>query len=101
MFHAKNIPGISDVLKTGLHSHHFDKLGGVTLKLVYPTEQILTEDYPDIGLESFLKGDLGAHLANFGRYQFGSSITAKVYPLTTNKNACLPISSLEEANAQE
>ena len=84
------------MIKGTMHKHHFDKLGGVTLKLVYPSDQGSKEF-----LESDEAGKFEAHLANFGHYQFGSSITAPVYMLTVSKNACEPIGSIEEAQANE
>ena len=77
--------------------HNFDKLGGVKLQLVYPTIQTakeLTEFDVDMG------GYLEAHLANFGHYQFGSSITAPVYRLRDATSACEPISTNEIQLAQ-
>ena len=84
------------MIKGTIHKHHFDKLGGVTLKLVYPSDQGSKEF-----LESDVAGNFEAHLANFGHYQFGSSITAPVYMLTDYKDACEPIGLIEETGANQ
>ena len=47
------------------------------------------------------EGNLEAHLANFGRYQFGTSITAPVYRLSESTSACSPISDSELVHARE
>ena len=85
------LPGVSDILRGAMHARQFDKLGGVNLKLVYPTDEASKEL-----AQSNRDGVIEAHLANFGNYQFGSSITAALFRLQSGTTACGPISWQED-----
>ncbi len=51
-------------------NHAYDKMGGVKLKVVAPAP------FADTFFYKFVRGAIEAHLANFGRYQIGTSIQA-------------------------
>ena len=95
-FQNVKVPGFSDIIRGAMHARQFDKLGGVNLKLVYPADEASKEL-----AKSSKDGNIEAHLANFGHYQFGSSITAALLKLTHNTTACGPISSQEDLDEQE
>ena len=57
-----------------MQKHFFDRMGGVKVLIVYPTDEKTKElNYGNV------PRSVEAHLANFGKYQFGSSITNSVY----------------------
>ena len=69
---------------------NFDRLGGVKLKLVHPTDSEVQKRF----YYRNVAGALEAHLANFGKYQYGTSINAPLYLPRWSSNGCEQI--LEE-----
>ena len=78
-----------------IERHYFDRMGGVKMQVVYPTD----ERIKDIKYKS-VPGNIESHLANFGKYQFGSSITTSVYRPGIHKNACQRMVEDEQQYAQ-
>ena len=72
----------------------FDKMGEVTLDLIYP--------YPNTFTYEDMPGRIKAHLANFGHltWQFKSSILTQMYRPFYYKSACEEM-SIDKVYAQE
>ena len=78
-----------------MQKHFFDRMGGVKVLIVYPTDEKTKElNFGNV------PGSVEAHLANFGKYQFGSSINNSVYRPTIHKTACEEMKEDEQAYAQ-
>ena len=66
-----------------MQKHFFDRMGGVKVLVVYPNDEKVQEiKFANV------PGNVEAHLANFGKYQFGSSITGPVFRPGMHKTAC-------------
>ena len=78
-----------------MQQHFFDKKGGVKVKIVHPADERIEE----INYEK-IPGNIEGHLANFGKYQFGSSINASVYRPAIHKTACHRMKQDEQSNAE-
>ena len=77
-----------------MQKHFFDRMGGVKVLIVYPTDEKTKElNYGNV------PRSVEAHLANFGKYQFGSSITNSVYRPAMHKSACERMKEDEQAYA--
>ena len=62
-------------------------MGGVKLRLMHPTDKEIQEKFKSYNVV----GSIEAHLANFGQYQFGTSIQASVYLPTMSPDGCVDI----------
>ena len=65
---------IQKIVSEVMQKHFYDKLGGVKVQIVYPSDESVHE----ISYKG-KPGSIEGHLANFGKYQFGTSITGPVY----------------------
>ena len=58
-------------------------MGGVKVQIVYPTDERVQKIR-----HAGIPGSVEGYLANFGKYQYGTSINTQVYRPSIHKNAC-------------
>ena len=59
-------------------NHAYDKMGGVKLKIVAPS------DFADTFSYKYVRGSVESHLANIGTYYIGTAIQAPIFVLEEN-----------------
>ena len=65
------------------------------MNLVHPSDTMSRSQF----MHERVSGSLDAHLANFGRFQLGSSITAHLYVPKFNRDGCNSFGTEEKSYA--
>ena len=89
-------PNIGGSVGKSIQKRMYDAQGGVKLQMVYPSDKE-TKHFTYKGQA----GHIEAHLANFGHFQLGTSITAPVYRPHHSTTACEPMDEEAQADAVE
>ena len=73
----------------------YDQSGGTKLRVMHPSDSVAFFDYMNA------TGAIQVELANFGRFQTGTSIQGRLYYPFYNEDACYPIEDIDHWNDEE